>query len=129
MELSANHRGKNEKVKEKGVEVYVRSPLLQRLIMMDPEYLLQRMQFAKKYLESFHSICREYEISPLKAAVRYAGKHPGIDYAVFGVDNKTQLLEYLSLQEQTIPEELVKTIQKKFEETEERLVNPVLRDK
>ena len=53
-------------------------------------------------------------------------RHPGIDYVVFGVDNKTQLQEYLSLQEETIPEELVKDIQKEFEEVEERLVNPVL---
>ena len=115
-----------EKAKEKGVEVYARSSLLQGLIMMDPECLPRPMQFAKTYLESFHAICKEYGVSPLKAAVGYAGSHPGIDHIVFGVDNKTQLQEYLSLQEEKIPEEFIKAIQKKFEETEERLVNPVL---
>lgn len=118
-----------EKAKKKRVEVYARSSLLQGLIMMDPEHLPQRMQFAKKYLESFHLVCREYGISPLKAAVGYAGCHPGIDYVVFGVDNKVQLEEYLSLREEVIPEELVKAIQKKFEEAEERLVNPILWNK
>jgi aryl-alcohol dehydrogenase-like predicted oxidoreductase len=115
-----------EKAKEKGVEIYARSPLLQGLITMDPEHLPQRMQFAKRYLKSFHSTCMEYKISPLRVAVGYVVRHPGIDYVVFGVDNKTQLQEYLSLQEETIPEELVKDIQKEFEEVEERLVNPVL---
>lgn len=118
-----------EKAKEKGVEIYARSSLLQGLIMMDPEQLPQRMQFAKRYIESFHSICREYEISPLRAAVGYAGNHYGIDYVVFGVDNKAQMQEYLSMQEETVPAELVKAIQKTFEDVEERLVNPVLWNK
>lgn len=114
-----------EKAKEKGVEIYARSSLLQGLIMMNPGHLPLRMQFAKRYLESFHSVCTEYGILPLNAAVGYVGNHPGINYVVFGADNKAQLQEYLSLQEETLPEEFVKSIQKKFEEVEERLVNPV----
>lgn len=115
-----------EKAERKGVEVYARSSLLQGLIMMEPRYLPDRMRFAEGYLERFRAICREYQISPLKAAVGYAGNHPGIDYVVFGVDNRKQLSEYLSMQEETIPEDMLKALKKEFEEVEEKLVNPVL---
>ncbi len=115
-----------EKAERKGVEVYARSSLLQGLMMMEPERLPNRMQFAKKYLEIFKAVCREYQISPLKAAVGYVARHPGIDYVVFGVDNEMQLSEYLSIQGEGIPEDMVNVLQKEFENAEERLVNPAL---
>lgn len=115
-----------EQAKKKGVEVYARSSLLQGLMLMKPDCLPEHMYFAKGYLERFLSVCREYRISPLKAAVVYVGRHPGIDYVVFGVDNKEQLLEYLSMQEEQISEDMVKELKKEFEIAEEKLVNPVL---
>lgn len=115
-----------EKAERKGVEVYARSSLLQGLMMMDPETLPEKMLFAKKYLEIFKAVCREYQISPLKAAVGYVARHPGIDYVVFGVDNEMQLSEYLSIQGEGIPEDMVNVLQKEFENAEERLVNPAL---
>lgn len=115
-----------EKAERKGVEVYARSSLLQGLMMMDPETLPEKMLFAKKYLEIFKAVCREYQISPLKAAVGYVARHTGIDYVVFGVDNEMQLSEYLSIQGEGIPEDMVNVLQKEFENTEERLVNPAL---
>lgn len=115
-----------EKAERKGVEVYARSSLLQGLMMMNPETLPEKMLFAKKYLEIFKAVCREYQISPLKAAVGYVARHPGIDYVVFGVDNEMQLSEYLSIQGEGIPEDMVNVLQKEFENAEERLVNPAL---
>lgn len=115
-----------EEAKKKEKEVFARSSLLQGLLLMEPDCLPERMGFAKKYLKQFLSICREYQTSPLKAAVGYVGEHAGIDYVVFGVDNKTQLLEYLSVQDEKLTEEMRKVFQKEFEEVEEKLVNPVL---
>lgn len=115
-----------EKAKRKGIEVYARSSLLQGLLMMEPNCLPENMRFAERYIKRFLSICREYNTSPLKAAVGYVGGHAGIDYVVFGVDNKAQLLEYLSMQEEMLTEDMTKTLQKEFEDVEEKLVNPVL---
>lgn len=115
-----------EKAGEKGVEVYARSSLLQGLLLMNVERLPEKMYFAKEYLKRFSTICSEYGVSPLRAAVCYVGRHPGIDYVLFGVDNKRQLLEYLTMQEENIPEDMVKELQKEFEDVEEKLVNPVL---
>ncbi len=115
-----------EKAERKGVEVYARSSLLQGLIMMEPEHLPTQLQFAEGYLKHFRAICKEYETTPLKAAVGYVGSHPGIEYVVFGVDNKKQLSEYISMQEEIIPKGMVRDLKKEFEEVEEKLVNPVL---
>lgn len=115
-----------QKAKKKRVEIYARSTLLQGLIMMDPDKLPQRMHFASGYLKRFLDICSEYGIAPLKAAVGYVGASPGIDYMVFGSDNKTQLAEYISMQEESIPAEMVSDLRAAFETVEEKLVNPVL---
>ena len=115
-----------EKAKEKQVEVYARSSLLQGLILMDPNRLPKRVRFAENYLKRFVSICKDYDILPLKAAVCYVKRHLGIDYVVFGVDNQSQLYEYISMQEEEIPIDMVETLKREFEDVEDRLVNPVL---
>ncbi len=115
-----------ELARKRGVEVYARSSLLQGLLMLDPNSLPENMRFAEGYIKRFLSICKGYNVSPLKVAVGYVGEHPDIDYVVFGVDNKAQMLEYLSMQKEHLTEDMVKTLQKEFENVEEKLVNPVL---
>ncbi|MCI8667841.1 MAG: aldo/keto reductase [Dorea sp.] len=115
-----------EKAEKKKVEIYARSSMLQGLLLMDPDRLPERMEFARKYLRRFLNICIEYQLSPLEAAIGYVGEHSGIDYVVFGVDNKVQLLEYLAMRDEKLTEDVKKTFQKEFEEVEEKLVNPVL---
>ncbi len=115
-----------EEAEKKEVEVYARSSLLQGLLLMDPDDLPENMGFAKKYLKRFLTICREYQLSPLKTAIGYVGERTGIDYVVFGVDNKAQLWEYLSMRNEKLPEDKRRIFQKEFEDVEEKLVNPVL---
>ncbi len=118
-----------EKARQRQVEVYARSSLLQGLVMMDPDNLPGRVRFASGYVRKFHRICREYNVSPLRGAVGYVLTHPGIDYVVFGVDNKRQLMEYIAMQEEGIPMEMKDALRNEFADVEERLVNPVLWDK
>lgn len=115
-----------QKAKKKGVEIYARSTLLQGLIMMDPDRLPERMRFVSGYLKRFLNICNAYGISPLRAAVGYVVESPYIDYLVFGSDNITQLAEYISMREESIPAEMVSDLRAAFETVEEKLVNPVL---
>lgn len=118
-----------DKALEKKVYVYARSSLLQGVVMMKPDCLPKTMNFARSYLRTFLSICSKYSIDPLNAAVGYVAAHQGIDCVVFGVDNEIQLIEYVSMQEHTIPEAAVKEFIVEFENVEEKLVNPVLWDK
>lgn len=110
--------------RKKNVTVFARSSLLQGLLMMKPEALAPKMHFAKGHLSRFISLCEDFSVSPLKAAVCYAGTHPGIDYIVFGVDNRTQLSEYIALQREVLPKGMRETIAEVFDNVEERLVNP-----
>lgn len=115
-----------ERAKKQDVRVYARSSLLQGLVMMNPDNLPPKVFFAEDYLRKFISICNDYGVPPLNAAVGYVGCKREIDYVVFGVDNICQLNEYISIQETVLPEEMVERIKGEFKDTEERLVNPVL---
>ena len=115
-----------KKAKEKGVTVYARSSLLQGLAVMDPDNLPERVAFARDYLLEYDAICKSFSVSKLNAAIAYVAQKNGIDYVVFGVDNQQQLEEYISLEHNTLPEEMVKQIDKVFYDAPEKLVNPVL---
>ena len=115
-----------KKAKEKDVLIFARSSLLQGLVMMDPQKLPPKVQFAKDYLRELLTICEEYEVSPLRAAVGYVGSKPEIDYVVFGVDNLAQLEEYISIRDLELPKEMIRRIGNTFVRVENRLINPVL---
>lgn len=113
-----------QKAKEQDVVVFARSSLLQGIVMMDPDRLPENMRFAEPYLRTYLKICERYHCSPLEAAVGYVSCNQGIDYIVFGVDNMQQLQEYLSVQQWTMPPEMLKDLQASFEYVEEKLLNP-----
>ncbi len=113
-----------EKAKKQNVLVYARSSLLQGLVMMNPDDLPKKVQFAEGYLRVFLNICNSYGFDPLHVAVGYVGYNPNIDYVVFGVDNLNQLKEYISIRDWNMPESLYKDITSAFKNVEEKLVNP-----
>lgn len=115
-----------KRAKEKGITVYARSSLLQGLAVMDPDNLPERVAFARDYLLEYDTICKAFSVSKLNAAIAYVAQKYGIDFVVFGVDNKQQLEEYISLKHNTLPDEMVKQIDKVFYDVPEKLVNPVL---
>lgn len=115
-----------ERAKKQDVCVFARSSLLQGLVMMSPDYLPSKVAFAEEYLKQFLSICGEYGVPPLNAAVGYVGCKKEIDYVVFGVDNMCQLNEYISIQSTILPKEMIDRLKNEFKHVEERLVNPVL---
>ncbi len=115
-----------EKALSQNVLVFARSSLLQGLVVMDPNNLPDKVAFAQRYLRQLRTLCQQNDISILKTAIGYVGNKKGIDYVVFGVDNKTQLNEYLELQDTILSKEMVYNIDNLFDNVEERLVNPVL---
>lgn len=113
-----------QKAKEKRVVVFARSSLLQGFVMMNPDKLPKKIQFAKDYLSAYLNICNKYCISPLEAAIGYVAQKSGIDYVVFGVDSLTQLEEYISIKDLNLSNEMICELGKTFENVEEKLVNP-----
>lgn len=121
-----DHCGFFQKAMAQGVKVYARSSLLQGLAVMDSENLPDRVSFARDYLLQYDTICKEYSIPKLNAAIGYVAQKQGIDYIVFGVDNLKQLEEYISLKNKHLPEEMINRIDEVFDNLPEKLVNPVL---
>lgn len=114
------------KAKEKNIEIYARSSLLQGLALMDYNNLPENVLFAKTYIEKFDDLCRKYGVDRLFAAVNYVASNEYIDYIVFGVDNLEQLQQYLSIRDSSLPKDFIGEIKKAFESVPEKLVNPVL---
>lgn len=112
--------------KKRKIQIFARSSLLQGLALMQPHQLPEHMRFAIPYLTKFHSICRDFNCSPLHAAVGYVFAHPDIDYVVFGVDNRVQLSEYIAMRSMTMPSKMREALAEVFSEAEEKLVNPSL---
>ncbi len=110
--------------KKQGVQIFARSSLLQGLLAMQPSRLPRHMDFAKPYLLKFLSICDDYCLSPLQAAIGYVASHPHIDYVVFGVDNTRQLFEYSAVLREKLPSQVRDTLADVFHEVDEKLVNP-----
>ena len=106
------------------VRIYARSSLLQGLAVIPQGELPRHMQFAAPYLNQFHLICRDFDITPLQAAIGYVMGNPNIDQVVFGVDSRAQLAEYVRLQQNPIPEELKNALTDAFADVEEKLVDP-----
>lgn len=119
-------KGFFEKAKAQDVLVFARSSLLQGLAVMNPDSLPSKVSFAEEYLRKFIAICSDYGVPPLNAAVGYVGCKNEIDYVVFGVDNISQLKEYISIRNTELPQSMVKRIRKTFTGVEEQLVNPAL---
>ena len=115
-----------KKAKEKGIEIYARSSLLQGLALMDESNLPANMLFAKGYIKKFNDLCLKYNVDRLSTAVNYVASNEYIDYIVFGVDNMEQLLQYISIRNNNLSSGLIEDIKKEFDDVPEKLVNPIL---
>lgn len=112
--------------KEKKIEVFARSSLLQGLLLMNPNDLPNKVAFAKEYLDKFEDLCKLYNVGKLEAAITYVAANNLIDYIVFGVDNLNQLLEYIGFKNNNININLLDDIRAQFHSTNMKLVNPSL---
>lgn len=115
-----------KKAKEKSIEIYARSSLLQGLALMDYNKLPSNVLFAKDYLIEFDNLCKKYGIDRLNAAVNYVASNDLIDYIVFGTDNLKQFKEYMVIKDKKLPIEFINEIKNCFSDVSEKLVNPVL---
>jgi len=112
-----------EQAHKRKVQVYARSALLQGLLTMQIGEVPDYLSFTVNVLKEYHDICREYNTTPYIAAVQYVMLHSGIDYLVFGVDNMSQMKDYIKLSNE-YNSELLKKLSKSFYNIDERIVMP-----
>jgi len=82
-------------LKERGVEIHVRSTFLQGLFFMNREKLPKKLQPFKSYLLQLDEYAREHQISVAEVALNHNLHNPAIDGVLIGVDNQSQLIKNL----------------------------------
>jgi aryl-alcohol dehydrogenase-like predicted oxidoreductase len=112
-----------EIAKNKGVEIFARSVLLQGLLTMDVDRLPLNMKFVEPYLKKYNLLSKKYAISTFEIAVKYVMSHKFINYMVFGVDNIVQLDDYLNIYD-VMDENLKNELDKIFLYVDERVLMP-----
>ena len=105
-------------LKERGVEIHVRSTFLQGLFFMNREALPEKLQPLKPYLLQLDAYAQSMKMSVAEVALNHNLQHPAINGVLIGVDNQLQLMTNL----QSIREELVAL---DIQVQEKQLLNPV----
>lgn len=114
------------KAKSLGLDIYVRSVLLQGLLMMNTSKLPPNMKFAEPYIQQYQTICKNNGITTFEGAVGYVLQHGDIDYLVFGVDNLNQLKEYIAYSRKQEEKEIWKIFRGYFTDMPDKLLMPNL---
>ncbi|MDY0277634.1 MAG: aldo/keto reductase, partial [Acholeplasma sp.] len=109
------------------VKVYARSAFLQGLILMNENEIPKNLEHVKDYLRVYDEIINEYGLTRIEAAIHFSYDHPGVDYWVFGVDNKKQLLQdiVIATKDKKI-DECTKKIKEKLSNIETSIIFPSL---
>ncbi len=116
-----------QKAKKAGVTVFTRSAFLQGLFMMDRARIPKHLSHAIPYLVQFEKLLCKYAVSRVDALIQFAGRESGIDYLVFGVDTREQLLQDISAHRRnTVPEELIGELKETFVDMEKSILFPSL---
>ncbi len=113
--------------RKNSVTVFARSPLLQGLLLMEPERIPPHLSHARPLVEQFANIAKRYELSRLEATLLFAYQSKA-DHVVFGVDTLAQLEKILGMSERftTANPGYIKEIREAFQNVDRSIVNPSL---
>lgn len=126
-----DQRGMQEKfireAKKAGVAVFTRSAFLQGLFMMEKERIPDYLNHVIPYVEIFEKLLDNYSVNKVDALIQFVRQESEIDYLVFGVDTKEQLLQDISAyQGESLPKELIEELKKAFVDIEKSTIFPSL---
>ncbi len=116
-----------QKAKKHGVTIFTRSAFLQGLFMMEEKNIPVHLKHVIPYFERFNNILDKYSVNKLPALIQFVKQEQDIDYLVFGVDTKEQLVQDINIfQEQTVPEAFITELKQAFVNVEKSIVFPSL---
>jgi len=115
------------KAKQADITIFTRSAFLQGLFMMDmdsiPKYLLD----SKVYIKMFEEVRKKYELSKAEALINFVKYEKNIDYLVFGVEKKQQLVEDIYIYNKKIDvKDFINEIKKKIDNVDKSIIFPSL---
>lgn len=113
-----------KKLKEKGVEIHVRSAFLQGILLSTPDTIPDNLEGLKKPLVDFIAACETTDQSQASAALGFLLDNPDIDHIICGVNSAAQLSELCQQAKsyKTLPKDFFDS----FEVHDKTLLNPAL---
>ncbi len=111
-------------LKEKGVEIHVRSVYLQGLYFKNPNQLSGKLLMLQPVLKEIQNLCEKNKFRISQFCLDFIKQNLNIDYAVIGIESQKQLQEINHFKHNEINwKNILKSIDKYS--LEEELLNPV----
>lgn len=98
--------GHLDALKQRGVEIHVRSAFLQGLLLMPPSALPAHFDSVSAHLKAYHDALESRGLTPAGGALAFLKSQPAIDEIIVGVTSVGQLQELVAAFERPIPEDL-----------------------
>lgn len=116
-----------EHAKKAGIKVFTRSAFLQGLYTMKLENIPQHLQGAVSYLKEYEQIIRDFNLSKMESLIQFVKYEEYIDYLVFGVDTREQLIQDISIFNNTkVNIDFINTVKKTFLDIDKSIIFPSL---
>ena len=112
-----------ELLKEKGVEIHVRSVFLQGLYFKNPNQLSKKLSILKSVLNEIQNICKKNELNTSQFCLDFIRQNDNIDYAIIGIESETQLKEIIQVNNCELNWDSILKSLNKFV-VEKKLLNP-----
>lgn len=116
-----------EKAKKSNITIYCRSAFLQGLILMKEDEVPNNLSESKEYIKIFNELIEKYDVDARDVLIHFVNDNKYVDYLVFGVDTKEQLLyDIESAKKKSIPSELITEIEEKLKDIGKSIIIPSL---
>ncbi len=93
------HSGLLAQLKSIGIEIHVRSALLQGALVVEPLKLPNHLSLMRPLQAAWHERCRVHGITTLAAAIGFCLKQPEVDKVILGCESLSQLEEIIAASE------------------------------
>ncbi len=128
LDQRGNISGFMQEAKKAGMTVFTRSAFLQGLFMMGLDEIPSHLEHSKPYLQYFEKLVAQCGVSKAELLIEFVKASEGIDYLVFGVDSKAQLLEDMAAFQsgRRIEGGLLEEIREYYKQVDDSIILPSL---
>lgn len=113
--------------RRKGIRVFARSAFLQGMFMMDKTEIPEHLRKAIPHLDVMDRILEKYQVDKISAILHFVAREAEIDYLVFGVETKEQLIQDIDrFHHGRVPEECIKELKELIHNVDETIIFPSL---
>lgn len=113
--------------KKAGIKIFTRSAFLQGLFFMQRERIPEHLKQVNVYLDIIDKLMIKYNVSLAELLINFVSSEENIDYLVFGVDTKDQLIEDVNIfSNRKIKSELIAELKETINDIDEGIILPSL---